>query len=383
MKKYILIFFTIFILPGFVKTKGEMAIMSQFTGDFQNCYSKLFENVEELNKFSKSNEIELKNVSVKDFDLNGATFYKAKFSNVKWEYINLEDSLFVDVIFENCHFDNVSFNGSKFLNVSFINSEISSSKLNRCYWKNGQFIKSNIKNSGMVKWQGDAVDFDGGTIIDSPLAQGNLRFSFKGVHMDGVRLTMTEGLFPLILEDSFLSKVDFGKSQFTEVVLRNVKQGSRGVRFNDVVAKTFSLEGVDMPEGLGFAFAKADSLRINESKIGNIGFGGSMIAKVYIRNSEIDYLSVNDASMPHLDISNCQLNDLGLWEGSIDEFIVHNSSIVNIVGEAFKGNIAVWHNVTLDGKVDLRNAQVRDFRPTFLKHGPNLELITTGSNLRF
>ena len=138
-----------------------------------------------------------------------------------------------------------------------------------------------------------------------------------------------------------------------------------------------------MPEGLGFASAKAESLRINDSKIGNIGFGGSMINKVYIRNSEIAYLSVNDANMPHLEISNSQLYNLGLWEGFIDEFIVHNSSIENIVGQAFKGNITLWHNVTLNGKIDLSNAQVKDFRPTLLKHGPNLELITKGSNLKF
>jgi hypothetical protein len=41
------------------------------------------------------------------------------------------------------------------------------------------------------------------------------------------------------------------------------------------------------------------------------------------------------------------------------------------------------HPKALDGKIDLTNAQVKDFRPTRLKRGPRLNLITSGSNMRF
>jgi hypothetical protein len=60
------------------------------------------------------------------------------------------------------------------------------------------------------------------------------------------------------------------------------------------------------------------------------------------------------------------------------------ASTINIIDATeFKGEIVLWDNVTLDGKIDLTNAQVKDFRPTRLKRGPRLNLITTGSNMRF
>jgi hypothetical protein len=48
-----------------------------------------------------------------------------------------------------------------------------------------------------------------------------------------------------------------------------------------------------------------------------------------------------------------------------------------------KADTVLWDNVTLNGKIDLTNAQVKDFRPTRIQHGPDLQLITTGSNLNF
>lgn len=59
-------------------------------------------------------------------------------------------------------------------------------------------------------------------------------------------------------------------------------------------------------------------------------------------------------------------------------------SQINILNAtAFKADTVVWDNVTLDGKIDLTNAQVKDFSPTRITRGPNLQLITTGSNMRF
>lgn len=75
--------------------------------------------------------------------------------------------------------------------------------------------------------------------------------------------------------------------------------------------------------------------------------------------------------------------DIALWDCFVDEYSVTNSTIDIIRGKNFKADTVVWDNVTLDGKVDLTNVQVKDFRPTRLKRGPKLQLITTGSNMRF
>jgi hypothetical protein len=82
-------------------------------------------------------------------------------------------------------------------------------------------------------------------------------------------------------------------------------------------------------------------------------------------------------------VSNSTLHDSGLFRGIVEEFSVHNSTIDEIVGKNFKADIVIWDNVTLNGKIDLTNAHIKDFRLTRLKRGPRLQLITTGSNIRF
>jgi hypothetical protein len=94
-------------------------------------------------------------------------------------------------------------------------------------------------------------------------------------------------------------------------------------------------------------------------------------------------MEFSEVKLPKVTITNCRLYDTGLYDGYIDEFAVYNSEFNIIVGENFKADIVVWDNVTLDGKIDLTNAQVKDFRPTRLKRGPKLNLITTGSNMKF
>lgn len=87
--------------------------------------------------------------------------------------------------------------------------------------------------------------------------------------------------------------------------------------------------------------------------------------------------------MPYVELTGCNIHSFPMWDGYTDELTVQNSSIGEIDGENFKADLVVWDNVTLDGKIDLTNAQVKDFRPTRLKRGPTLNLITTGSNMRF
>ncbi|ALC14843.1 hypothetical protein DSOUD_0042 [Desulfuromonas soudanensis] len=87
--------------------------------------------------------------------------------------------------------------------------------------------------------------------------------------------------------------------------------------------------------------------------------------------------------MAYVLLSNCQLRDIALWDCFVDEYAVVNSAIHTIRGKNFKAETVLWDNVALNGKIDLTNAQVKDFRPTRIQRGPDLQLITTGSNMKF
>jgi hypothetical protein len=233
----------------------------------------------------------------------------------------------------------------------------------------------------MVKWQGDSVIFSGGRILDTPLAQGNLQFTFKNMEIDGSRITMTEGAFPLTVEDCGLSEVSFDKSHFSTVTLRRVKQGEGGVYFNGVTAESINFEDVDMREGTGIGDATVGMVRIIGGQMYGPAFKNANIAKTYIRNAYVTRFALGNMGQVHVD--NSTLHRSGFFKGGIEELSITNSTIDEIVGKNFKADIVLWDNVTLDGKIDLTNAQVKDFRPTRLKRGPRLQLITTGSNMRF
>ena len=186
----------------------------------------------------------------------------------------------------------------------------------------------------------------------------------------------------LVIEGGTLEEVNFGHSHFSDIVLRRVKFGEGAVRFNKTIANTITVEHVDM-NAVGFLGTKAKSLCVSDSRLRALGVKGGGIDKVYIRNSEVGFLNVSESTMPYISVSHSKLFEPHLYEGFIDQLSIVNSTIENAEAFDFKAGVMVWDNVTLDGEINLTNAQIKDFRSSRLKRGPNLNLITTGSNLRF
>lgn len=373
---------SLLLILGTCILKGELTAMSPFGSDFQENYQTLFKNVEKLNEYTKENKVELKGVEVKEVDLDGAEFHGATFIKVKWKDINLEKSVFTGVVFKDCEFENANLNGSKFIDCIFKNCKLYNTKINRATWKNGQFLNCQIENSILNKWFGDGVVFNGGKILDTPFAEGKIQYTFKNIELDGVQVVLTEGGVPLTVEDSDLSEVDFGDSHFSDIILRRVKQSGGGVKFNDLTAKSISFEDVDMTKGTAIGRSNVGVVRISGGRFGT-AFDGSTVGRIIARDAELSYMSFSEATLPYVEIAKCSLYDTGMWDGHIKELLVTNSQFNVIVGENFKADIVLWDNVTLDGKIDLTNAQVKDFRPSRINRGSNLQLITTGSNMRF
>lgn len=191
-----------------------------------------------------------------------------------------------------------------------------------------------------------------------------------------------DGMNKLFIEGGVLSEVDFGRSQFSDIILRRVKQSGGGVRFNDLTAKSISFEDVDMTRGTAIGRSNVGVVRISGGRFGT-AFDGSTVGRIVARDAELSYMSFSEATLPYVEIAKCSLYDTGMWDGYIKEFLVTNSQFHIIVGENFKADTVVWDNVTLSGKIDLTNVQVKDFRPSRINRGADLQLITAGSNMRF
>jgi len=137
-----------------------------------------------------------------------------------------------------------------------------------------------------------------------------------------------------------------------------------------------------MTRGVSLAYVKAKSVRVVGGVFG-AAFEGSSIARVVARDADLANIDFSEAEMPKVEIANCNLYDLALWESTIQELSITNSQVNILDATDFKADTVLWDNVTLNGKIDLTNAQVKDFRPTRIQRGPDLQLITTGSNMKF
>lgn len=356
--------------------------MDIFKTDFEQRWEALSKDVKKLNEYTKVHPIILRNVKVESANLEGAIFTGATFEGVEWENTNLEESIISKAVFKNCKFLNSQNWNSTFRDVVFENCIFLSAEFGGSTMVNVRFKGCKITDSRFEELTGNELVLED-TLLEerASLAESSIPMIFRKCTLDGVILSGMKKPHPMTLEDSVLDEVDFGRGHFSDVTLRRVQQGEGGVYFNGITAKSIRFEDVEMLGGTGIGDATVGSLSISGGQIYGPAFKNSHIAKTYIRDAFVTCFAAGDMGIIH--VSNSTLHDSGLFRGIVEEFSVHNSTIDQIVGKNFKADTVIWDNVTLDGKIDFTNAHIKDFRPTRLKRGPRLQLITTGTNIRF
>lgn len=363
-----------------VSTGNSMNILKN---DFEQRWEELFKDVRKLNEYTAIQPIIFRSVKVEGYNINGAIFTGSNFDSISWKEMSAAKSKFSRVIFKNCSFLGVNFEDSILTDVIFDKCKIEYSNFSGCTMVRTVFMNSEIIETAFDGTDGDVLKFNKCTIgTRSAFSGSKISFDFKDTILSGVNMMHLNGGLPLFIEGGLLSEVDFSKSHFSTVILRQVRQGEGPVRFNGTTAESIRIEDVDMWRGLSLASVHADYVSIKGGKL-KTSFSNSVIQKIYAHNVEFYFFSLRKANLPYVILTNCIIQDFQLWNGYTDELIVQNSSIGEMFGKNFKADIVLWDNVTLDGKIDLTNAQVKDFRPTRLKRGPKLQLITTGSNMRF
>jgi uncharacterized protein YjbI with pentapeptide repeats len=369
------------ILPAIIMSKG--AAMNIFKNDFEQRWEELFKDVRKLNEYTTTHPVELSKVKISEQNIDGAIFIGAQFTGVKWEATRGQKSKFTKIVFRDCEFISSNFDESIFVDVEFVDCKFLDSTLSGSTMTGVRFVNCTMEETKLTGLDGTELVIEGGEYkVRTSFSFSGIPFKFKNASFSGVNFMGMVDSCPLSIEGGLLSEVDFSKSHFSTVTLRRVKQGEGGIKFNGITAKDILLEDVDL-DGIGFMNATADTAIIRNSQIFAIGFSGGGVGKIYFSNSTIRYFDIAESMMPHVEFTKCKLYEPMLYDGLIEEFAIRESTITDMKGKNFKADIVLWDNVTLDGKIDLTNAQVKDFRPTRLKRGPRLNLITTGSNMKF
>lgn len=380
MKRHISLTITVILLFLFF---GEAIAMNIFKNDFEQRWEELSKDVKKLNEYTTKNPVELRKVKIQDKDIEGAIFINANFDEIEWESTNSQKSSYTKVVFENCKFLSSNFSYSNFINVVFKNCEFNDADFNRSNLAGVIFENCKFEQMGLVENKGDTLEMRGCQILNSGIGDSTIDLKFSNCTLDGVDISVTKGARNLIIEDSLLSEVDFGDSNFSDIILRKVRQREGGIKFNGIIFKNIKIEDSQLPVGIGLGNSTGDILNVTNSSLGNIGMEGSKISKISFRNSELHFLDFKSTVIDNLTATICDLVNLRLRNGFISEFKSTDSTIAHILGQNFKSDIVVWDNVTIDGKIDFTNAQIEDFRPTRINRGSTLQLITTGSNIKF
>jgi uncharacterized protein YjbI with pentapeptide repeats len=370
------------LVAAFNLISGTASAMNIFKNDFEKRWSELSQDVKKLNEYTKIHLVELRDVKAEGLKLEGVVFTDSTFSGVEWENVNASKAVLTKVIFRKCKFIGGKWKDGILTDVIFEDCEFYDTSLSGCTVANIQFKNCKINHTGIGYLKGGKVEFEGCNWDMGAGGDSSCEFVFKNCTLSGISFSMMKNNVPILFEDTLLDEIDFYGSHFSTVTLRRVRQGEEPVRFNSSIVDTFTFDNVDMTRGVSLAFVKANLVRITGGRFG-AAFEGSMIAKVLAQGAFLANIDFSEATMPHVGIGNCELYDLAIWDAIIEEFSIMASTINIIDATEFKGEIVLWDNVTLDGKIDLTNAQVKDFRPTRLKRGPKLNLITTGSNMRF
>ncbi len=369
-------------VTSFNLISGTAFAMNIFKNDFEKRWGELSQDVKKLNEYTKNHSVELRDVKADGLKLEGVVFTNSIFSGVEWENVNASKAVLTKVIFRKCKFIGGKWKDCILTDVIFEDCEFYDTSLSGCTVANIQFKNCKIKRTGIGYLKGGKVKFEGCNWDMGAGGDSNCEFEFKNCTLGGISFSMMKNNVPILFEDTLLDEIDFYGSHFSTIILRRVSQGEGPVRFNGTTAESIHIEDVDMWRGLSLSSVHADYVSIKGGKL-KTAFSNSVIQKIYAHNVEFYFFSLRKANLPYVILTNCILQDFQLWNGYTDELIVQNSSIGEMYGKNFTADLVLWDNVTLDGKIDLTNAQVKDFRPTRLKRGPKLQLITTGSNMRF
>jgi uncharacterized protein YjbI with pentapeptide repeats len=369
------------ILPAIIMSEG--VAMNIFKNDFEQRWEELFKDVRKLNEYTTTHLVELRKVEVSEQNIDGAIFIGTKFTGVKWEARRGQKSKFTKTVFRDCEFINSNFDESIFVDVEFIDCTFFDSTLSGSTMTGVRFVNCTMEETKLTGLDGTELDIEGGDYkVRTSFSFSGIPLKIKNARFSGVNFMGMVDSCPLSIEGCLLSEVDFSKSHFSTVTLRRVRQGEGPTQFNSVIAESFRFEDVDMTRGVSLARVKTPLVSIEGGTFRG-ATEGSTIGKIYARKANLFMYDMSEATMPYVNIDNCEILNLAIWECNAKEILITNSTVDGIDATDFKADIVLWDNVTLDGKIDLTNAQVKDFRPTRLKRGPTLNLITTGSNMKF
>ena len=353
-----------------------MGIKTEITG----AWLERFNDVEKFNAYASDNKVKLSDAIIKNKTTTGVILTGATFSSTEWEKVDFsnshitnsvfEDSDFTevkfqyatmtDVVFKNCKFTRSSFSKSKLVNVKFINCDFFATGFFKLNQSKVEFQDINFERVDFDKSQAVLV-FSGSKFINTDFtslnAPSSLAFTKSELDVDFSRSRIDK----LEISDSELHEPGGGNVTIRELIIRNNK-GDR-IGFDDSDIQRATVEG-------------------NKFYEAGVGFVDSRVKDLLITNGEHFFAAI-DASIGKLKVFNSKIGEFYVNGLTVDSLYISNANIKIGNFKKLKAKKLEFENVTLDGEMNFKNAQIDQFINKNTTQTPKAVIDLSGSNIKF
>ena len=353
-----------------------MGIKTEITG----AWLERFNDVETFNNYASEHKVKLSDAIIKNKVTKGVILTGATFSNTEWEKVDFSNSHITDSVFEDSDFTEVDFDHATMTNVTFKNSKFVGTDFDKSRLVNVKFINSDFRSSDFFKITQSKIEFQDTNFERVTFDKAQATFSFSGskfINTDFTSLNAPSSLSftkseldvdfsrsridKLDITDSKLNEPGGGDLSIKELILKDLK-GDR-ISIADSYIQRATVENTDLVSfGLGLVDTKIDDLLVINSK-DRVVLMGAKVGKVRILNSNLRTFHASEATADSIYISNTTIK-----EGKF---------------EKLKAKKLEFENVTLDGEMNFKNAQVDQFINKNTTQTPKAVIDLSGSNIKF
>lgn len=345
-------------------------------------WKQRFQDVTKLNAYAKTQPVELSNVTIENHNIDGAVLNGGKFENTDWKEVRANKTTLTNVTFRRGILENIDFSHSTLTDVVFEDVKLRGIRFFHATLNNVRFVRCTFNGVNVDQTKNSRIEVSDSQAISTSFSEGQLIAVFRNSKLfEGVEITDLLPPSSLTFEKSELKAVDMSRSKLDELTIVESNMDHSALTFGSV--DKLDVKG-SVLASVSFRESTIKSATIRETKIGTLVFFASKITSMSIAHcTEATGLAAYQATIGALMLNRCSLDDLSLLEAKIGTLQIQDGSISNSMLKRMEANSAVFENISFGGAVNFTAAKVRDLKTHNISKQPGLNLITTGSNVKF
>ena len=348
--------------------------------ELTGAWKERFQDVNKLNEYAKTQSVALSKVTIAQKDIDGAILNGGRFENTDWKEVSVKKATLTKTVFSKGILENVDFSNSTLTDVVFEDVTLWGARFFHTTLNNVRFVRCTFNGVNVDKTQASRIEVVNSRVVSTSFSEGQLAAVFRNSKLEK-ETELTDLIAPssLTFEKSELDEVLMERSKLKELVINDSKFD---VIFDVGSADTISIRNSVVDTS--FSETIIGKLSVADSVITKMMFNGAKVNSMSFENCRrLQGIGMYQATIGTLDITRCPLNDFDIPETNITTLRIKDSSITESKFESVKAKIVILENVSLDGNLDFTGAHIGELKTKNVTKQPALNLITTGSNVKF